>query len=102
MVRYVQDGAVCRGTLDNPQLNLIGQELIDDLVMAIGQVEAAGGLRALVLRGEGKVFSAGADVKLFAGMDADHMRPLIDSLLDLGHRMERLPFPTLAAVHGTW
>src|SRR2546421_646116 len=69
--------------------------------MAIGQVEAAGGLRALVLRGEGKVFSAGADVKLFAGMDADHMRPLIDSFLDLGHRMERLPFPTLAAVHGT-
>jgi enoyl-CoA hydratase/carnithine racemase len=100
-VRFVQDGAVGTVTLDNPPLNLIGQELIDDLVMAIGQVEAADGLRALVLRGEGKVFSAGADVRLFAGMDADQMRPLIDSFLDLGHRMERLPFPTLAAVHGT-
>jgi enoyl-CoA hydratase/carnithine racemase len=100
-VRFVQDGAVGTVTLDNPPLNLIGQELIDDLVMAIGQVEASDGLRALVLRGEGKVFSAGADVKLFAGMDADQMRPLIDSFLDLGHRMERLPFPTLAAVHGT-
>jgi enoyl-CoA hydratase/carnithine racemase len=100
-VRFVRDGAVGTVTLDNPPLNLIGQELIDDLVIAIGQVEAADGLRALVLRGEGKVFSAGADVKLFAGMDADQMRPLIDSFLDLGHRMERLPFPTLAAVHGT-
>ena len=100
-VRFVQDGAVGTVTLDNPPLNLIGQELIDDLVMAIGQVEAADGLRALVLRGEGKVFSAGADVKLFASMDADQMRPLIDSFLDLGHRMEWLPFPTLAAVHGT-
>jgi enoyl-CoA hydratase/carnithine racemase len=99
--RFVQDGTVGTVTLDNPPLNLIGQELIDDLVVAIGQVEAADGLRALVLRGEGKVFSAGADVKLFAGMDADQMRPLIDSFLDLGHRMERLPFPTLAAVHGT-
>ena len=99
--RFVQDGALGTVTLDNPPLNLIGQQLIDDLVMAIGEVEAADGLRALVLRGEGKVFSAGADVKLFAGMDADQMRPLIDSFLDLGHRMERLPFPTLAAVHGT-
>src|SRR2546427_4349495 len=87
--------------LQSPPLNLIGQELIDDLVAAIEQIEAASGLRALVLRGEGKVFSAGADVALFAGMGADEMRPLIASFLDLGNRIERLPFPTIAAVHGT-
>jgi enoyl-CoA hydratase/carnithine racemase len=29
------------------------------------------------------------------------MRPLIESFLDLGRRIEALPFPTLAAVHGT-
>jgi enoyl-CoA hydratase/carnithine racemase len=29
------------------------------------------------------------------------MRPLIASFLDLGNRIERLPFPTIAAVHGT-
>ena len=29
------------------------------------------------------------------------MRPLIASFLDLGRRIEALPFPTLAAVHGT-
>jgi enoyl-CoA hydratase/carnithine racemase len=55
----------------------------------------------LVLRGDGTVFSAGADVALFAGMTAQQLRPLISSFLDLGHRIERLPFPTLAAVHGT-
>jgi hypothetical protein len=47
------------------------------------------------------VFSAGADVALFAGMDAAQLRPLIASFLDLGRRMDLLPFPTLAAVHGT-
>jgi hypothetical protein len=36
----------------------------------IAEVEAADGARALVLRGAGKVFSAGADVALFAGMSA--------------------------------
>src|SRR2546425_8338882 len=100
-VVFARDGALGTVTLQSPPLNLIGQELIDDLVAAIEQIEAASGLRALVLRGEGKVFSAGADVALFAGMGADEMRPLIASFLDLGNRIERLPFPTIAAVHGT-
>jgi enoyl-CoA hydratase/carnithine racemase len=100
-VRFVQDGALGTVTLDSPPLNLIGGELIADLLAAISQVEAADGLRALLLRGNGKVFSAGADVAMFAGMDAAQLRPLIASFLDLGGRMDRLPFPTIAAVHGT-
>jgi enoyl-CoA hydratase/carnithine racemase len=100
-VRFAQDGAVGTVALDSPPLNLLGQELISDLQAAFRQVESARGLRALVLRGEGKVFSAGADVALFAGMGAAELRPLIGSFIDLGHRIERLPFPTLAAVHGT-
>lgn len=100
-VRFAQDGALGTVTLDSPPLNLIGKQVIDDLLAAIGEVEAADGLRALLLRGEGQVFSAGADVALFHGMGADEMRPLIGSFLDLGRRIEQLPFPTLAAVHGT-
>jgi enoyl-CoA hydratase/carnithine racemase len=100
-VRFTRDGALGTVTLASPPLNLIGQQLISDLLAAVDQVEAAQGLRALVLRGEGKVFSAGADVALFAGMTAQQLRPLIGSFLDLGNRIERLPFPTLAAVHGT-
>jgi enoyl-CoA hydratase/carnithine racemase len=100
-VRFTRDGALGTVTLASPPLNLIGQQLISDLVAAVDEVEAARGLRALVLRGEGKVFSAGADVALFAGMTSQQLRPLIGSFLDLGHRIERLPFPTLAAVHGT-
>jgi enoyl-CoA hydratase/carnithine racemase len=100
-VRFMQDGPLGTVTLDSPPLNLIGADLIADLVAALDEVEAADGVRALVLRGAGTVFSAGADVALFAGMSAHQLRPLIGSFIDLGHRIERLPFPTLAAVHGT-
>ena len=100
-VRFTRDATLGTVTLASPPLNLIGEQLISDLLAAVDEVEAAEGLRALVLRGEGKVFSAGADVALFAGMTAQQLRPLIGSFLDLGHRIERLPFPTLAAVHGT-
>ena len=67
-VRFVQDGAVGTVTLDSPPLNLIGQQLISDLLAAFDQVDAAQGLRALVLQGEGNVFSAGARV---VGMGGD-------------------------------
>ena len=100
-VRFVQDGPLATVTLDSPPLNQIGTDFIADLLAALDEVEAAQGVRALVLRGAGKVFSAGADVALFAGMSAQQLRPLIGSFIDLGHRIERLPFPTLAAVHGT-
>jgi enoyl-CoA hydratase/carnithine racemase len=100
-VRFTQDGALGTVTLDSPPLNLIGKDLIDDLLSAISQVEAADGLRAMLLRGEGKIFSAGADVAMFAAMNTDGLRPLIGEFLELGRRIEQLPFPTLAAVHGT-
>ena len=100
-VRFTQDGGLGVLTLDSPPLNLIGETLIADLLAAVDQVEAGDGLGALLVRGEGKVFSAGADVHLFAGKGAEEMRPLIASFLDLGRRIEALPFPTLAAVHGT-
>ncbi len=100
-VQFAQDGALGTVTLDNPPLNQIDEELIADLAAVVAELEGADGLRAVLVRGNGDVFSAGADVKLFQGRGADGMRLMIDSFLDLGHRMERLPVPTLAAVHGT-
>jgi enoyl-CoA hydratase/carnithine racemase len=100
-VRLTREGALGIVTLASPPLNLIGDNVVAGLRTAIEEIENAEGLRALLLRGEGSVFSAGADVHMFAGRGADEMRPLIDSFLDLGRRLELLPFPTLAAVHGT-
>jgi enoyl-CoA hydratase len=100
-VRFAEDGALGVVTLDSPPLNLIGEAVIGDLVAAVDRIEASDGLRGLLVRGEGKAFSAGADVSLFAGKDSAEMRSLVASFLDLGLRIEALPFPTLAAVHGT-
>ena len=100
-VRFTDDGLLGVVTVDSPPLNLIGKALIGDLLAAVDRVEASDGLRALLVRGEGKVFSAGGDVRLFAGKGSAEMRPLIESFLELGRRIEALPFPTVAAVHGT-
>jgi Enoyl-CoA hydratase/isomerase len=98
--RLERDGGLAVLTLDNPPLNQISEQVVDDLADAITALEAADDVRALLVRGTGDVFSAGADVKLFAGRSAAEMRPLIERFLDFGRRVEALPFPTLAAVHG--
>jgi enoyl-CoA hydratase/carnithine racemase len=91
-VRFTEDGALGVLTLDSPPLNLIGEALIGDLLAAVDRVEASDGLRALLVRGEGRVFSAGADVALFAGKGSAEMRPLIASFLELGRRGPTLAF----------
>lgn len=100
-VSFTREGALGILALNSPPLNQIGEALIADLVQAVSEVEESVGLRAVLLRGEGNVFSAGADVTLFSGLGAEQMRPLVGSFLRLGERIEALPFPTLAAVHGT-
>ena len=98
-VRFAREGGLGVVTLDDPPLNLIGRQVIDDLLDAVERIEASEGLRALLVRAEGSVFSAGADVRLFAGVDAAEIRGLIASFLELGRRIESLPFPTVAALH---
>ena len=99
-MRLERDGGLAVLTLDNPPLNQISEQVVDDLADVVTALEAADDVRALLVRGTGDVFSAGADVKLFAGRSAAEMRPLIERFLDFGRRVEALPFPTLAAVHG--
>jgi enoyl-CoA hydratase/carnithine racemase len=98
--RLERDGGLAVLTLDNPPLNQISEQVVDDLTDAVAELEAASDVRALVARAEGEVFSAGADVRLFAGRSAAEMRPLIERFLELGRRVEALPFPALAVVHG--
>ena len=94
--RLDRDGGLAVLTLANAPLNQISEQVVDDLADVVDALEAADDVRALLVRGDGDVFSAGADVNLFAGRGAKEMRPLIERFLDLGWRVEALPFPTLA------
>jgi enoyl-CoA hydratase/carnithine racemase len=97
---FTEDGALGILTLQNPPRNQLDLETIDDVTAAVAEAEQAAGMRALLIRGDGPMFSAGADVTVFANQGSDQLRPLIATFLDLGHSIEGLSVPTLAAVHG--
>jgi len=98
-VRCERDGDVAEIVLASPPLNLFGAGLIGELEAAVAQA-AASRPRALLMRAEGRVFTAGVDVHVFEGLDRAAADELTGRLLALTHAVEDLPFPVVAAVHG--
>jgi len=95
--RPERDGDLGVLVIDDPPLNLFGRELVVDLLAALDETE---GLRALLVRAEGEVFTGGADVNVFDGLSVGEAETFTGELLAITHRLESLPFPTLASVHG--
>src|SRR3954449_9946402 len=97
-VRYEREGDVGLVVMDDPPLNLFGDELTNDLIAAIEVAE--GDLpRALVVRAEGRVFTGGVDVQVFAGKTHEEGAELFEDLVKIVHKLEAMPVPTIASVH---
>jgi enoyl-CoA hydratase/carnithine racemase len=99
LARFELDGDVGLITIDAPPLNLFGEHLVRDLLDALGQAESAGP-RALLVRADGDLFTGGADVHVFHGKTPEQAAEFFRELIAITHKVEDLPFPTLASVHG--
>ena len=97
--RFERSGDLGIVVIDDPPLNLFGGELVDDALAALERAEQEK-VRALLVRAEGEIFTGGADVNVFHGLSEDQAVEFIGKLLEITHRVEGLPFPTLASVHG--
>lgn len=88
---------VRRLTLNRPdQLNAISRELATALLDALIAIDGDPQVRAVVLRGNGGSFCAGADL----GEHFGHAEAMDIGRTDLWDRLEHLRVPVVAAVHG--
>ncbi len=83
------------------QLNAFDIPMLQDLAAACDRIEADAAMRVLILTGEGKAFSAGGDIKAWAGMAPNAFG---HDWVRYGHRVfERLAtlrMPVIAALNG--
>jgi 2-(1,2-epoxy-1,2-dihydrophenyl)acetyl-CoA isomerase len=100
MIRLTIDEDVAEVVLDGPEkLNALDEEGLHELDAAYDEAERAG-VRALVLRGEGRAFCAGRDISRVDPATDDVPRYLDGVLAPLLRRMSAFPAPTFAAAHG--
>ncbi|MEA2626683.1 MAG: hypothetical protein QOD06_2728 [Candidatus Binatota bacterium] len=95
-------GGVAEVELARPErLNAVNRRMVDEIADVASGVAADRTIRALVFRGRGRAFSAGADISELsayesAGEPLDH----IERIQNVYSEIERLPIPTVAAIHG--
>ncbi|MCI9888629.1 enoyl-CoA hydratase/isomerase family protein [Micrococcales bacterium 31B] len=95
----IADG-VAEIVLNAPErLNSLNVQDLADLTAAYAEAEAAG-VRALVLRGEGRAFCAGRDISGVDPRDDDVIGYLEGKVQPLLERMSAFPAPTFAVAHG--
>ncbi len=101
VVRYEQHDAVAVVTINRPDsMNAFTTELSRDLQLELERAHHDDSVRAIVLTGEGRCFSAGADLKSgfegrpVAGKLQHEYRPVIFEVMNM-------PKPVIAAVNGS-
>lgn len=103
------EGAVQLWTIDVPDAGnaITGADVIGAFELAVDVANRDHSVRAIVLTGSGKIFSAGGNVKEMAdrhgmfGLSAiDQRRAYIDGIQRIPRALSRLEVPLIAAVNG--
>ena len=100
LVSHTIEGRLAEIVLNRPdKLNALTLEMIEQLHTALQAAESQDA-RALVLRGEGRAFSAGRDLSGVEPATDDAERVLAEVVNPLIRRVREFPSPTFAAVQG--
>jgi cyclohexa-1,5-dienecarbonyl-CoA hydratase len=96
-IRYEASDGVGTLTLDRPPVNVMNIAMLQEMEKGLERAKVVEDLKVLVIRAEGKFFSAGVDV-------ADHTPELVGDMIPLFDRvcqmLAEFPVPTIAVVNG--
>ena len=102
--REIAEDGIALLTFDRPEstANIFDQQTFDELNNQLNFLETEKSLRGLIIRSaKPKIYIAGADLKGFtADLNAERIASLIEEGQKTFDRIARLPFVTVAAIHG--
>lgn len=100
-ILYEKRDGIAILTLNRPAaLNAINVEVRDDLVQVLPAIAIDDEVRAVVVRGAGRAFSAGADVSEFGTAPSPVEARRIRRLRPIWQLLAACPKPLVAAIHG--
>ena len=102
-IKLDKENAVATIRLNRPDaLNALSPDLLDELSDAVSAVAEDQAIKAMVVRGEGRAFCAGADLTFFdtAFGNPDEFSRYLKRFNSCLFQLEELPVPVIAVVHG--
>lgn len=96
-----KENGIAVATINRPPANALSQGMIKEVDELMDSVEHDDEVRVIVLHGEGRFFSAGADIKEFTEVpDAAGFSKLASKGQEVFERLENFSKPVIAAIHG--
>lgn len=96
-----REGKVGIITLNNPPANTLSKQMIEELNIAFDDLRKDETVKVVILRGEGRFFAAGADIKQFTAVES---RADFEAMARRGQfvfeKIEAFTKPVIAVVHG--
>ena len=102
-VYWTQEDDITVVVIDNPPMNVLSIEVIEQLDDCFREMNNNSFCRAMVVTGAGeKAFMAGADINDLANIISNSASSLLytKKIHDSFNLLENLPIPTLAAING--
>ena len=108
LVRTEQRGTLFEIIFNRPdKRNAMNANLFAQFDTAVQQANRTEGIRTVLIRGEGKAFSAGIDISSLLGLADKYgthwqtrMRTITDEFQAVLNQLERIEVPTIALLHG--
>lgn len=100
-ISWKKEDGVAVATINRPPANALSRALIMEVNSLLDEVEHDEEVRAIVLHGEGRFFSAGADIKEFTEVTSgEEFSKLSASGQAVFERVETFHKPVISAIHG--
>jgi enoyl-CoA hydratase len=100
-LRFEKSEGIATITLNRPKvLNALNQQLWLDLQNTLEDAQQDPTIKVVILTGQGRAFSSGADLKESKTRSSDQYRAYLESLQEVSRRIIRYEKPTIAAING--
>src|SRR3954471_873401 len=97
---FYQDG-VATITIEKPPANALSSKLLKQISTVLDEIIENDTIRVILIHGEGRFFSAGADIKEFTTIESSEEFVQYGRYgQNLFERIEAFPKPIIAAIHG--
>ncbi|MFC5466808.1 enoyl-CoA hydratase [Lederbergia graminis] len=96
-----KENSVAIISINRPPANALSSNLISEISSILDEIEHDQQIRSVIIRGEGRFFSAGADIKEFTQVKSgEEFSILAERGQQTFDKIEKFPKPIIAVVHG--